>query len=109
MTELEKAIRELEDGYILGAKLSPHEKDIFREGFLYALKPEHMKLTEEVKGLIEALKFYAGRSEWKDAKSEWDKAKLLSFDKFGALDADISGPYIADQALKPFEKGQDEV
>lgn len=68
----------------------------FSHGYQAALN------SEVVKKLVEALKFYAGRSEWKGAQSEWDGMKFLTFDKFGCLDSDIMSPYIAEQALAEF-------
>jgi hypothetical protein len=65
MTELEKKVQEHFNRF---AKMEPmleesHElcyKEGFKEGyeaaFTEALKPEHMKLTPEVKGLIKVLK-----------------------------------------------------
>lgn len=48
----------------------------------------------------EALEFYAGKT--KDA--EWMGPELHTFDKFGGLDSEISGSYVANIALAQFDE-----
>jgi hypothetical protein len=53
--KLEKIRDEKADWFILGAKLSPHQKDIFCEGFDYC-QSELLPLIEEMRGALEKLK-----------------------------------------------------
>ena len=64
--------------------------EMCKEAFNEALRPGHMKLTEEVKGLIEALEKIAYESE-------------LSSPRHPALEA-CNFTICAREALEPFEK-----
>lgn len=54
MTELEKSFNELLDRHIDLNEVTQEDLEYF---FACTLKPKHMKLTPEVKGLIELVKF----------------------------------------------------
>lgn len=84
------------DGYTEALRLTDKQNKLVSTA-LRSPPPEAVQAMEE---LIEAVKFYAGES----ADAEWDGPKLLTFDKFGSLDADIMGPYIAKQALARYSK-----
>lgn len=66
------------------------------------------QLKQDLEACIEALEFYSGRSIWKD-KSEWDGCKFLTFDKFGALDEDISGPQIAKSTISKLKYKKEKI
>lgn len=53
------------------------------------------KQAETIAALRKALEFYAGHTR----EAEWVGAALHAFDKFGGLCADLSGPYVAREAL----------
>lgn len=53
-----------------------------------------------IEKLRDALKFYAAKTN----ESEWDGCKFLTFDKFGCLDEEISGPFVANRALAEDDK-----
>lgn len=63
--------------------------------------------SEQVKGLVEALEFYAGQSQTKE-QSLWEGSRFLGFNKFGGLDHDLSGPLLAKKALEKFRGNEDE-
>lgn len=101
MTELEKAKKKIiiqcidafaEASKRVGRDFDEPEcliiEDTVNHTFEQALKPEHMKLTDEVKGLIKALRYYI------DTRPV-DIETCLSSYKSGAK---------AIEALKPFEK-----
>lgn len=87
MTELEKAKEKVTQEYMSGTSILISNGVTF--GFNEALKPEHMKLTEEVKGLIEALKVFEAALGYYETKlsGSWQYCDEL-----------------AKEALKPFEK-----
>lgn len=96
MTELERACEKFVDkngpGYI-------DENDLIRLGFLGALKPEHMKHTEEVRGLIEGLKSIESGSCISDPNVEYKELML---------DLMVTAREVLEtwnEALKPFESG----
>jgi hypothetical protein len=63
--KLEKIRDEKAEGFILGATLSPHQKDIFCEGFDYC-QSELLPLIEEMRG---ALEFYSAKEYWSSCLS----------------------------------------
>lgn len=79
MNELEKACEKIKKEIYGDFKDNAERRLGFEYGFNEALKPEHMKLTEEVKGLIESINEY--------------------FEADGSI-----GSENIDKALKPFEK-----
>lgn len=84
-------------------QLSPAIKNIYITGFLRssARQKDLPRALEALEKMRDALKFYAGI----DAKHAiWEKATLLTFDKFGGLCEQISGPKIALSALAEVEK-----
>lgn len=91
--ELKKACEEAYSKYIKAMnehfELSTYD-NVFMNGFKAALKPEHMKHTEEVRGLIQITRKYL------DAYADWEMCDRESH---------IYGEFR--NALKPFEK-QDE-
>lgn len=84
MTELEnKIIQTIRTAYPQVQETTGYQRLIVKEIIFEVLKPEHMKHTAEVKGLIEALNKYKNQQ------------------------APLTG-YIAKEALKPFEKENNE-
>jgi hypothetical protein len=104
--ELEKACEEAADKAKQGTGYRRYvTKWAFKDGFHTALKPEHMKLTPEVRGLIEALEFYKH-----SGKTKTIRGKIIEYDvDVGPLYESYEMPYCdegqtARRALKPFEK-----
>lgn len=114
MTELEKACEELTKELIsnFAAVCKKHNRDFdepecliiedtVKATFKEALKPEHMKLTEEVKGLIKACEmqrleisylYEQAGSEVRISKADPEECSVAK------------AFYFTNQALKPFEK-----
>lgn len=74
--------------------LNNHHKTLVGNLSYYSID-EIRQLREKLAAAEDALKFYAGETN----ESEWDGAKFLTFDKFGCLADDISGPIVAKEAL----------
>lgn len=68
--------------------------------FIAHAREDIPKLVAEIDRLRKALKFYAGMSN--DAR--WEGPTLLTFDKYGGLCEEISGPCVARAALGEGEK-----
>lgn len=91
MTELEKSFKELLDRHI--DFYEPVNQDDLECFFKGTLKPEHMKHTEEVKGLIKALRHYAQKEIYLPTRYGDDDFYEAAANEDEAI-----------TALKPFEK-----
>jgi len=65
-----------------------------------SLQSQLTEARERLRVVVDALKFYAAQT----GESEWDGCKFLTFDKFGGLCEDISGAYVANQALAQIQE-----
>jgi hypothetical protein len=76
-------------------------EEAYEDGFKEALKPEHMKLTPEVKTLLKTLKKLSnfGEGTRRLGKSSWDCLEEMQIEMSERMS-------FAKEALKPFEEGK---